>query len=103
MCEACRSLDVTLDDQVRTTLRGRGWSDEQIEQQFRPRNDGLPNCLSNRYFHFYNKLARRLAQVAPDAYVTSKISDAARKSEKAGPVRKPFSQRVSPVGKWNSS
>ena len=71
VCDACRALDVTLNDPLRAKLQGRGWSDEQIEQQFRPGENGLPNSLSNRYFHFYNRLARRLAQIAPDAYVVA--------------------------------
>ncbi|MFW6039146.1 MAG: DUF4838 domain-containing protein [bacterium] len=71
VCEACRALDVTLNEEVRSKLKARGWTDEQIEHEYAPGENGLPNALSNRYFHFYNKLARRLAEVAPDAYVVA--------------------------------
>lgn len=71
VCEDCKALDVKLSDEVREKLRARGWSDELIESEYQIKDDGLPNSLTNRYFHFYNKLARRLAEVAPDAYVVT--------------------------------
>lgn len=71
VCEDCKALDVKLNDEVRATLKARGWSEEQIESQFAPNRHGIPNSLTNRYFHFYNTLARRLAEVAPDAYVVT--------------------------------
>lgn len=71
VCDECRALDVKPTDEVRAKLHARGWSDEQIDHEFLPGENGLPRALSNRYFHFYNKLARRLAEVAPDAYVVA--------------------------------
>ena len=70
-CADCRALDVTLTPEVRARLKARGWNDEQIEKEFATEGDELPHSMSQRYFHFYNKLARRLAEVAPDAYVVT--------------------------------
>jgi hypothetical protein len=70
LCDQCRALDKPLDEKHRQELRSRGWSDEQIEAAFGTRGkDGLPGSLSNRYFTFYNRLAHRVAEIAPDASV----------------------------------
>tara|TARA_R110002072_G_scaffold284006_1_gene447786 strand:+ start:4891 stop:7443 length:2553 start_codon:yes stop_codon:yes gene_type:complete len=71
ICEQCRHLDGQLDPMARDELRSRGLDGSEIDEQFGATPDRLPRSLSNRYFHFYNKLARRLARVAPDASVVT--------------------------------
>lgn len=72
VCDDCKALDVTADDErVQSVLKERGWTDEQIERQFSLKSSGIPNALSNRYFDFNNRVARRLAEVAPDAMVVT--------------------------------
>jgi hypothetical protein len=68
-CPACKALDVTLNEATAAHLRDLGFSGADIEGLFAEKSDGLPYCLSNRYFTFYNKLARRLREVAPDGGV----------------------------------
>jgi hypothetical protein len=74
-CPACLALDVKLNDATQAQLQDLGWSGADIDQVFGEKDDGLPYSLSNRYFHFYNKLARRLAEVAPDAMVVAYAYD----------------------------
>jgi hypothetical protein len=74
-CEACKALDVKLDEATEAQLQDLGWSGADIDQVFGAKSDGLPYSLSNRYFFFYNKLARRLAEVAPDAMVVAYAYD----------------------------
>lgn len=68
-CDDCRAWDIQLDEQTREKLAARGLDGSEIDDIYGDRGDGLPSSLSNRYFHFYNKLAKRLAEIAPDAYV----------------------------------
>lgn len=70
-CENCRAWDRPLDEEVRRVYRELGWTDEQIEEAFALQADGLPGSLSYRYLRFWNELGKRLAQVAPDAYVVT--------------------------------
>lgn len=74
-CPDCLALDIKLDPATQAQLQDLGWSGADIDQVFGAEADGLPYSLSNRYFHFYNKLARRLAEVAPDAMVVAYAYD----------------------------
>ncbi len=69
LCNQCRQLDAHLDATSREQLSARGFDGSEIDEQFGTNSDQLPRSLSNRYFHLYNKLARRLAEVATDASV----------------------------------
>jgi hypothetical protein len=71
-CEQCAAWDKPLTDELRQHYRDTGWTDEQIDKTFGPsEKDGQPGSLSNRYFTFYNDLARRVAKIAPDAWVVA--------------------------------
>jgi hypothetical protein len=74
-CEACKALDVNLTEENRAQIRDLAWSGADLEAVYGAKSDGLPYSLSNRYFHFYNKLARRLREVAPDAFVVAYAYD----------------------------
>ncbi|MFO7905098.1 MAG: DUF4838 domain-containing protein [Planctomycetota bacterium] len=68
-CEKCLASDLHLTDQVLEKMVAKGWDREYIKEIYGTDRGGMPRSLSNRYFTFYNKLARRLREVAPDAYV----------------------------------
>jgi hypothetical protein len=68
-CPACKALDVTLGEGTEAHLRDLGFSGADLEGLFAEKSDGLPYCLSNRYFAFYNKLARRVREITPDGCV----------------------------------
>jgi hypothetical protein len=74
-CDACKALDVSLTDENRAKIKDLAWSGADLDAVYGEKNDGLPYSLSNRYFHFYNKLARRLREVAPDAFVVAYAYD----------------------------
>lgn len=66
-CRTCREWDKGPgDDQA-----GGGIDGSEIDGNLGVSSDGLPSSLSYRYFRFYNKLARKLREVAPDAYVVT--------------------------------
>jgi hypothetical protein len=43
----------------------------EIDALYTPAKDGLPRSLTNRYFRFYNILAKRLREVDPEACITA--------------------------------
>jgi hypothetical protein len=67
-CKTCREWDKGPgEDQAKDA----GLDGSEIDGNLGVSSDGLPNSLSYRYFRFYNKLARKLREVAPDAYVVT--------------------------------
>jgi hypothetical protein len=67
-CKNCREWDKGPGEDQ---LENAGLDGSEIDGTLGVSSDGLPNSLSYRYFRFYNKLARRLREVAPDAYVVT--------------------------------
>jgi hypothetical protein len=71
VCENCKAWDHQLTEDQRQQLLARGLDGSQIDELYTTGKDGLPISLSNRYFRFYNNLARRLRDVDPEAHVTA--------------------------------
>lgn len=68
-CPDCKAIDLSAADITEEQATSMGWSGADVGMLFAEKSDGLPYSLSNRYFAFYNRLARRLREVAPDASV----------------------------------
>jgi hypothetical protein len=71
VCENCKAWDHELTDEDRQQLLAQGLDGSEIDDLYATGNDGLPKSLTNRYFRFYNILAKRLREVDPEAYVTA--------------------------------
>ena len=71
VCENCKAWDHQLTENQRQQLLARGLDGSQIDELYTTGKNGLPISLSNRYFRFYNILAKRLRDVDPEAYVTA--------------------------------
>lgn len=71
VCDVCKSWDHQLTADERQELLGRGLDGSEVDDLYNVGKDGLPKSLTNRYFRFYNILAKRLREIDPEAYVTA--------------------------------
>lgn len=71
VCANCKAWDHQLTEDQRRQLLARGLDGSQIDELYTAGKDGLPLSLTNRYFRFYNILAKRLRAVDREAHVTA--------------------------------
>ena len=71
ICKGCKAWDHRLTKAERQQLLARGLDGSEIDELYTTGKDGLPRSLTNRYFRFYNILAKRLRKVDPEAHVTA--------------------------------
>ncbi|MHC4351291.1 MAG: DUF4838 domain-containing protein [Planctomycetota bacterium] len=71
VCETCKAWDHKLTEGERRQLLSQGLDGSEIDALYTPAKDGLPRSLTNRYFRFYNILAKRLREVDPEACITA--------------------------------
>jgi hypothetical protein len=66
-CDLCKAWDLTTDNLPQKTL---DTLDQELVDELKVGEDGIPNCLSARYAKWYNELARRVREVDPEGVVT---------------------------------
>jgi hypothetical protein len=71
LCDRCRAWDHEFTEADRDRLADMGWDGSDIDRALTPGKDGLPQSLTDRYFHFYNILARRVREVDPEGHVVT--------------------------------